>query len=123
MKFLGIAIATLSLALAASAEAKPRPTVDAPNGDDCFNDPSTDKNTPECDGGAVCYCCYDDGCWVCGTTPLPGDSCVWDPAYRPKGTSKPTDAPTISPGQRPTQTPKRPPTTIPQQNPPVAPSK
>jgi hypothetical protein len=67
----------VSLASAPSL-AKPRPTVDNPNGDDCFNDPDTDKGV----GSAIAYCCYDDGCWICGVTPLPGDVCTWDPAYR-----------------------------------------
>ena len=77
-----LAGAVLMLVLASPAEAKPRPTVDDPGGDTCFNDPSTDKNCGSVEAGAICYCCYDDGCWICGTTPMPGDECVWDPAYR-----------------------------------------
>ena len=69
--------AALALGTVAS-EARPRPTVDNPNGDDCFNDPTTDKGV----NSAIAYCCYDDGCWICGTTPLPGDACVWDGKYR-----------------------------------------
>jgi hypothetical protein len=70
--------AALAMLLTVPAEARPRPTVDNPNGDDCFNDPGTDKGT----NSAIAYCCYDDGCYICGVTPLPGDACVWDGKYR-----------------------------------------
>jgi hypothetical protein len=100
----------LMLILLSSAEGKPRPTVDDPSGDTCFSDPTTDKNCGDKDSGAICYCCYDDGCWICGNTPLPGDECVWDPKYSSKSLP-PTEPPTISPvnGQRPI---KLPPTVI-----------
>jgi hypothetical protein len=66
------------------ADGKPRPTVDSKDGQSCFEDPTTDKN---CNAlgqifGAICYCCYDDGCWICGSMPTPGNECVWDPKYR-----------------------------------------
>jgi hypothetical protein len=99
----------LTLVLLSSADGKPRPTVDEPNGDTCMGDPTTDKN---CGGGndvgAICYCCYDDGCWVCGNTPLPGDECVWDPAYRTQMETAPqTEPPSISPeGGRPIRPPR-----------------
>jgi hypothetical protein len=100
----------LMLILLSSAEGKPRPTVDDPSGDTCFSDPTTDKNCGDKDSGAICYCCYDDGCWICGNTPLPGDECVWDPKYSSKSLP-PTEPPTISPvnGPRPI---KLPPTVI-----------
>ena len=83
LHFVMVTVGLLTLALSSSAESKPRPTVDSKNGDTCFADPTTDKNCGGSgDAGAICYCCYDDGCWICGTTPLPGDECVWDPAYR-----------------------------------------
>jgi hypothetical protein len=80
--------ALLTLLASSPAHGKNRPTVDADNGDTCFGDAETDKN---CNAGgsavgAICYCCYDDGCWICGADPLPGNECVWDPAYRAIGT-------------------------------------
>jgi len=87
----------LTLVLLSPAEAKRRPTVDNPNGDTCFGDPTTDKNCQGSDDGAICYCCYDDGCWICGITPLPGDECVWDPAYRTQVGTLPQTGPLITP--------------------------
>jgi hypothetical protein len=78
-----VAAALVTVLLPSPAAGKKRPTVDSKNGDTCFADPETDKNCPGTgDVGAICYCCYDDGCWICGTTPLPGDECEWDPSYR-----------------------------------------
>jgi len=89
----------LMLVLLSSAGGKPRPTVDEPNGDTCMNDPTTDKNCGgNTDAGAICYCCYDDGCWICGTSPLPSDECVWDPKYRAQQEAAPLTEPlSISP--------------------------
>lgn len=88
----------LTLVLLSFADGKPRPTVDDPNGDTCFNDPTTDKNCGgDKDVGNICYCCYDDGCWICGTSPSPGDECVWDPKYSSKNVPQ-TGPITISPG-------------------------
>jgi hypothetical protein len=108
LRFVMVTVAFLTLVLSSTGEGKPRPTVDADNGDTCFNDPTTDKN---CGGGqdpvgSICYCCYDDGCWICGTTPMPGDQCVWDDHYRAQIGPPPLTGPlSISPqsGQRATQ--------------------
>jgi hypothetical protein len=98
--------AFLMLLLASPAEAKKRPTVDSPNGDTCFADPTTDRNCNNGGEGAICYCCYDDGCWICGVNPLPGNECVWDDAYRAQLAPPPATGPmSIAPetGARATQ--------------------
>ena len=77
-----VGVMSLTLLVSSPATGKNRPTVDADNGDTCFADPGTDKNCNTGGSGAICYCCYDDGCWICGTNPLPGNECVWDPKYR-----------------------------------------
>jgi hypothetical protein len=92
--FAMVLAAFLTLVVSSPAQSKNRPTVDNPNGNDCFADPTTDKNCPSnTDIGAICYCCYDDGCWICGTTPLPGDQCVWDNKYRAELVAPPPDGP------------------------------
>jgi len=36
-------------------------------------------------GGAICSCCFSDGCWICNNE---YKDCTWDPAYkRQKGTT------------------------------------
>jgi hypothetical protein len=73
----------------------------------CF---TIDKEEQDCNG-AICYCCYDDGCWICGNKGEYGymlpdlNDCTWDPAYRNKINipgHRPTD---VSPGQNQNQTP------------------
>ena len=27
----------------------------------------------------ICYCCYDEGCWICNSDTY---DCVWDGSYR-----------------------------------------
>jgi hypothetical protein len=82
--------AALMLAIAAAgvsgAKEKRRPTVST--AEDCFNDPD---QVSECTG-AICHCCYEDGCWICashgtdlteGGNPIADlDDCVWDPKAR-----------------------------------------
>ena len=57
----------------AGAEAKNRPTVSSALS--CTDDPDADVGS----GGSITYCCYDDGCYICG---VGWRDCVWDPAYR-----------------------------------------
>jgi hypothetical protein len=66
-------VLVLALGIAAPAEARKQPTVDSPLG--CF---AADDSDVGC-GGAICYCCWDDGCWICESA---GYNCVWDPSYR-----------------------------------------
>src|SRR6185369_4563699 len=74
-----VVMAPLALFGTTAADAKNRPTVDDPYGRTCFADPSTDKGA----GGAISYCCYDNGCWICNSgSPLGRGNCVWDPGYR-----------------------------------------
>jgi hypothetical protein len=97
-RFAIVLAAFLTLVLSSSVQAKNRPTVDSGNGDTCFEDPTTDKNCGAKEVGAICYCCYDDGCWICGTTPTPGNECVWDDKYRAALGAPPLDGPmSISP--------------------------
>lgn len=82
----------LTLVLLSSADGKPRPTVDDPNGNDCWKDPDT-KPDRGC-GGPICWCCYDDGCWICDAA---GPTCDWDPKYSSRNVPQ-TESPSISPG-------------------------
>lgn len=71
-----VGVVIFALLTATPSEAlKRRPTVDSV--DRCING-AGDKS---CDG-AICSCCYDDGCWICGDSYY---NCVWDPAYRKGG--------------------------------------
>lgn len=54
--------------------------------DDCL----MGNNDNECDG-EICYCCYEDGCWICGFDE-DGNAymdCVWDGAYSSASHPKP----------------------------------
>lgn len=43
--------------------------------DDCIY-----EGRHECPEGSVtCFCCFDDGCWICNDEL---EDCVWDPAAR-----------------------------------------
>lgn len=74
--------AILALGISTPSEAKPRPTVDS--ADICWNGSPTDKGC----GGLICYCCYDDGCWICNKDTY---DCVWDDSYRADKQPKATD--------------------------------
>ena len=71
--------ALLILLGATTTEARKRPTVGGP--DAC--------PTYDCEGGIICSCCFDDGCWICDANPqysgieLPiWNTCEWEPAFR-----------------------------------------
>jgi hypothetical protein len=66
-------VAVLALSVTTPSAAKPRPTVDS--SDTCWNGGSTDKGC----GGLICWCCYDEGCWICNSDTY---DCVWDGRYR-----------------------------------------
>jgi hypothetical protein len=76
---LAIVMGAAALLFAATpGEAAKRPTVSTPSV--CFG-----GGGGACEG-AICYCCYDDGCWICsgdGDTPYdaPGN-CQWEDHYR-----------------------------------------
>ena len=72
----------LALVMSTPSEAKPRPTVDS--SDICWNGGSSDKGC----GGLICYCCYDDGCWICNKDTY---DCVWDGSYRADKQPKATE--------------------------------
>jgi hypothetical protein len=73
------------------AEAKDRPP--GSGSTECWLDSNNDTGC----GGIICYCCYDNGCWICqGANP---DDCSWDPAYRIGGTKPPSSI--KPPGPRP----------------------
>jgi hypothetical protein len=60
--------------------AKPRPSFGRPS--DC--------GKFDCEGGIICSCCYDDGCYICDAQPGPHSS--YEPAYltcawEPKGST------------------------------------
>lgn len=81
----------LTLVLLSSAHGKPRPTIS--DADNCWLDPETDKDC----GGPICYCCYDDGCWICDNPYNADKGCDWDPSYGSK-TLPQTEPSSISPG-------------------------
>lgn len=81
----------LILVLLFLADGKNRPTFDDPNGATCWKDTTTDKGCGI--GDLICYCCYDDGCWICGVA----ESCVWDPKYSSRNLPS-TEPSIISPG-------------------------
>ncbi len=66
------AAAILALVTATPSEAKRRPTIDT--ADRCIGG-AGDKGC----GGLICYCCYDDGCWICDKD---YGHCTWDDKYR-----------------------------------------
>lgn len=70
------AVVLLALTDASMAERKRGSEVGI---DDCLMGNTTDK---ECDGD-LCYCCYDDGCWICGFDENGNGymDCVWDGTY------------------------------------------
>lgn len=84
--FGAVLVAAILVAGVSAAKEKKRPTVST--AEDCFNDPD---QASEC-SGAICHCCYEDGCWICrshdtdlteGGNPIADfDDCVWDPKAR-----------------------------------------
>lgn len=94
LRFGLLAAALLTSLWSPPAEGKNRPTVDDGRGRTCFADTETDQGC----FGAICYCCYDNGCWICGRTEKPSDQCVWDDSYRAKiGTSLETEPLSVDP--------------------------
>jgi hypothetical protein len=97
----------LMLVLLSCADGKPRPTISTFG--DCTSDSTTDKG---CDG-LICYCCYDDGCWICNGDPTKNLDCVWDPKGRASSVTPikvgQTQPVSINPGsvQSPTTLPNR----------------
>ena len=76
------AAAVLALVTATPSEAKPRPPVF--DIDDCTG--STANKGCE---GAICHCCYDDGCYICDRN---WSGCTWDPKYpglKSRGVTRP----------------------------------
>jgi hypothetical protein len=45
---------------------------------ECWDDPSTTKSTDADDNSIITFCCYDEGCWICGADL----DCEWDDRYR-----------------------------------------
>lgn len=83
----------LTLVLLSFVDGKPRPTVSGE--DDCWRDPETDSSCEP--GDLICYCCYDDGCWICGFDSSKKWGCYWDPKYSSRN-HPPTEPTSISPG-------------------------
>jgi hypothetical protein len=83
---LAAAATALSLATAATAA----PTSSRPSGGtyaSCIDDSLSGGSDYECDG-AICSCCYTDGCFICENNPnVPSDqsNCHWEPPYRVQG--------------------------------------
>jgi hypothetical protein len=62
------------------SDAKPKPQ--GGSAFSCWNDTTTDQGC----GGLICYCCYDDGCYICNSS---GHDCQWDPKYSSHRLPKP----------------------------------
>jgi hypothetical protein len=46
--------------------------------------------------GLLCWCCYDDGCWICNRAGQ--RDCAWDPAYRAQPGRPPRPLPVLETG-------------------------
>lgn len=105
------AVTTFAIGLMFSvpADAKPRPNIgdsDAAMGI-CLGDGGDSNWGTSTEGygcaGLICYCCYDDGCYICDNT---GHDCTWDGKYssltikrRLRALGLPTTRPTtVNPG-------------------------
>ena len=90
--FIASATTAIGLLVSEPSEAKPRPA-QFDNADDGYgfclvdggdtnqgNPPSSEPGTL-CQG-AICYCCYDNGCYICDNS---GNDCVWDGQARVRG--------------------------------------
>lgn len=82
MAMLSACVVTAILTFCGSipSEAKPRPQGGTPL--DCWNTGLTDQGC----GGLICWCCYDDGCYICNSTRW---DCVWDSKYSSHNLPKP----------------------------------
>ena len=79
-------IALIALMISVPSEARNRPTVgpsDPTSAYDICLTGGGDTNAGSGAGGkcagAICYCCYDDGCFICNNV---GGDCTWDPKAR-----------------------------------------
>jgi hypothetical protein len=103
-------IAPAALTFSVPGEAKPRPTSDASDANAAYGfclagggDTNAGNGTGGKCEGAICYCCYDDGCFICNDVGL---DCVWDQKARTRnlrlrlkngiGTVKPTVHPGLT---------------------------
>lgn len=84
----------LALVFISSADGKPRPTGPYGGPDFCWADW---RNTDAACTGPICYCCYDDGCWICDNVEGGLTNCVWDPKYSSRNLPQ-TEPTSISPG-------------------------
>ncbi|MGF1626072.1 MAG: hypothetical protein ACFCVH_14415 [Alphaproteobacteria bacterium] len=81
--------ALLAIACLATA-ATAAPTSQRPGGGTygrCIDDSLSGGSDWEC-GGAICSCCYTDGCFICENNPgAPSDQsdCHWEPPYHVGG--------------------------------------
>jgi hypothetical protein len=76
-----IAAAVLALVAATPSEALPKRS-----GTGTINDCLGADTDKECDeDGIICYCCYADGCWICGFDEDGNayQDCVWEGSLRP----------------------------------------
>jgi hypothetical protein len=63
----------LALTSTESWAMKRRPTISTPQ--QCTIDAVGGQADLGCEG-AICWCCYSDGCYICNSS---GADCVWDP--------------------------------------------
>jgi hypothetical protein len=86
------AVAVLMLVMATPSEAlKRRPTVSKAH--DCIADAGDGSDT-SCEG-AICSCCYSDGCWICNAE---YKDCVWDPGRQGRKPAPGVVKPPVLPG-------------------------
>jgi len=93
-----VVVIFLALVLLSSADGKPRPPGKAGSALYCFGDLEIgETDNIGCDG-TICYCCYDEGCWICNDEGDEGVSdCVWDPKSSSRNLPQ-TEPTSISPG-------------------------
>ena len=104
-------IASTMLMISVPGEARNRPTVGPSDPTSAYDicltgGGDTNAGTGGPDGkcpGAICYCCYDDGCFICNNV---GGDCTWDPKARARTVKqrlkglpdRPSRATTVNPG-------------------------
>jgi hypothetical protein len=81
-----VTIAPALLTWSTPGEAMKRPTVDPSDANVAYNlclvnggDTNSGSGPGGSCAGAICYCCYDDGCFICNNI---GGDCTWDQKAR-----------------------------------------
>ena len=74
------AAAALALGVPAPSEAATRKAPGNNTIAQCQQDLVLGGSNGDCEG-PLCWCCYADGCWICGNSVSTANDCVWDGSY------------------------------------------